>query len=448
MIATIDSWNDILWRFSAIGSLVFANGFFVAAEFSLVSIRRSRVEELVAQGIGTAKIVQGAVHDLDRYIAGTQVGITLASLGLGWIGEPALAKVIEPIFHWLPVQISQVATHGLAVTVAFIIITFLHVVLGELLPKSVALQNTEQTALLIIRPMVWAVFCLQPFIWALNGVGNVLLRLLGFQAAGEHHAVHSVDELEILVRQSHEAGLLDKLEQQMLKRTFRFSELTAKEVMVSRLDLVAFDIETPLETLLDKTAATTHRRIPIYEGSVDNVIGFLYLQDLFKYCRLTPTAAAPLNLRQVIRTPLLVPEAIHLDKLLELFRHHRKRIAMVVDEHGGTAGLVTMEDMIEEVFGELQSELNAGQVGIEFAPDGRILVRGNIHLYELEEQTGWKLSEEKAATIAGYVMLCLGRTACVGDEVTTAYGKIRVERMVRLRITQVALLPQTHSQNG
>jgi CBS domain containing-hemolysin-like protein len=285
--------------------------------------------------------------------------------------------------------------------------------------------------------MAFAVWVFQPLIWALNGFGNKLLYILGLQAAGEHHGVHSVNELQILVQQSHEAGVLDDLQRQMLQRSFRFKKLTAIDVMIPRPDVAAFDIKTPTDFLLDKAAQISHRRVPVYEGNIDNIIGVLHMHDLFSYAR----KSQDLDLRKIMRPPLIVPEAIHLGRLLEQFREHHVQIAVVVDEQGGTSGIVTLEDVIEELFGEMQDELATGHPSIQFFQDGRVLVRGNVHLHEVEERVGWLLPN-KADTIAGYVMGCLGRTACVGDTVHTAYGQIRVENMQRLRITEVVLIPE------
>lgn len=431
-----DQLVDIFARFFVLGALVFANGFFVATEFALVSIRRTRVEELVAQGNRTAKVVHKAVGQLDRYIAGTQVGITLASLILGWVSEPALADLLTPLLVWLPLGVTGIVAHSLSVIISFAIITMLHVVLGELVPKSLALQKPEETAMVVARPMQIAMFLFRPFIWSLNGIGNWLLRQLKLEAASETHGVHSVEELQILVRQSHDAGVLDDMEQQMLQRTFRFGELTSGEVMVPRLDMVAFDVKTPPEELLDKVAKHVHTRIPIYEGSIDNVIGILQLRDVFRYLR---QPSEPLNVRKLLRPPLVVPRGIRLDALMEKFRQHHTQIAIVVDEQGGTEGMVTLKDVVEEIVGEVKESTESDRPAIYKLPDGRILVRGDVRLHRLQENTGWVLPDDRADTIGGYVMASLGRTAVVGDTVKTRYGTIRVESMTRMRITQVSL---------
>ncbi len=434
-----------LGKLATIVGLALANGFFVAAEFSLVSIRRSRVEELVAQGIGVARVVESAVNEIDRYIAGTQVGITLASLALGCFGEPALAHQLEPFFSSLPGRTSSVTVHGVATTIALLIITVLHVVLGELVPKSVALQMPEKTAMFVARPMVLAVTIFQPLIWLLNGLGNSLLRLLRLQAAGEHPSVHSVEELQILVRQSHEAGVLADVEREMLQRTFRFPNLTAGDVMIHRLDIVALDIGSDLEELLDTAAHTIHTRLPVYEGTIDNVIGVLHTHDLFKKMRQPDTE---IDIRKLVRPPLIVPKTTNLDVLLENFRQHHTQIAIIISEHGGTEGLITLEDVIEEVFGEFEDMLEAEQPDIQETEEGRIVVRGNVHLNEIEWRLGWQLREEGVDTVAGYVISRLGRTARLGDVIDTPYGTIRVENMARIRITQVSLHPKTSPKDA
>jgi putative hemolysin len=432
-----------LWSLAAVAVLVFFNGFFVAAEFALVSVRRSRIDEMVAQGSSGARAVKKAIHNLDRYIAGTQVGITLASLALGWIGEPALAHLIEPLFAWLPIGLAVPLKHTVAVAVAFFLITLLHVVLGELVPKSLALQMPEKVALVIARPMAVIVVLLQPLIWSLNGIGNLILRTIGMEPAGEHHGVHSVEELEILVRQSHKAGVLDDLERQILQRTFKFSDLTAGQVIVPRADIKALDITKPVDVLLDEAANAAHTRLPVYEGSLDNIIGVIYIHELFK---LTRQAGTVTDLRGICHPPLVVPDGVHLDALLDLFREHRIQIAIVVDEYGSTAGLVTFEDIIEEVTGEVQDVLEPEDPPVRILEDGRILLRGQLRLDELDELLGWDLEDDEVDTIAGLIMKRLGRVAKVGDRVELAHGTLEVTKMAKARITEVAVIPRVASQ--
>lgn len=429
--------DPTLWKLFAIVLCIVSNGFFVAAEFALVSVRRSRLEELARQGVRSARRVERAVEDLGPYIACTQVGITLASLGLGWIGEPTVARMLEAPLQVLPENFRHGATHAIAIVLALGILTFFHVLLGELVPKCVALQKTEATALLLIRPLAFALLVFRPLIWALSGAGNALLRLMGLDPAGKLHSVHSVEELEIIVGHSHEAGVLDEFEREMVEHSLGFSELTAKDVMIPRLDMRALDINLPTEQLLDQAAQTIHTRFPVYDETIDHIIGILHLQDLYKQIRSSPQE---LNVRQLLRPPLVVPETVHLDSLIEQFRQAKSQIAVVIDEHGGIAGLVTLEDVVEEVFGEMHDALEAEQPQIQRAPDGRIVVRGDVRLDEVRDDCGWQLEDPDADTIAGFVMKHLGRTARVGDKVDVEAGTIRVENMARHRITQVALL--------
>lgn len=420
-------------------ALVGLNGFFVAAEFALVSVRKTRMEELVSKGSTSANRVLIALKDLDRYIAGTQVGITIASLALGWIGEPALVHLIEPVLHFLPVTFASTASHVFAVAVAFILITFLHVVVGELVPKSMAIQMPERVALAIALPMRVAITLFQPLIYCLNGTGNALLRILGFEPAGEHHSIHSVDELEILVKQSHKAGVLDDLEQDMLQRTFRFSELTAGEVMIPRTDVVALDLSRPLEETLSQIANLIHSRILVFDRYLDQIQGIIHVQEVLKKMIQEGTIT---DLRPLIRPALFVPDSMTLDRLLDTFRRERSQLAVVVDEYGGTSGLITLEDVVEEVFGDMQDTLEAEQPDIQRLPDGRFIVRGDVRLDDLYEETGWHLIDEDADTVAGFVMNRLGRVARLSDIVETPFGKIQVTDMSRVRITRVSLLPK------
>jgi len=346
---------DTVLKLLAVLALVLANAFFVAAEFALVSVRRSRMEELAAHGVRLAKVVQRATSDLDRYIAGTQLGITIASLGLGWIGESTLAHLLEPWLQWLPKAWKSVTAHSIAVTVAFIAITFLHVVLGELVPKSLALQNPDRTALWVAKPMEICVLLMRPFIAALNGCGNLVLRALRLQTTGSHHLIHSVEELKILIEASHEGGVLDEVERDMLRRVFRFSELVAREVMVHRVDIEGIDVDTPYDELMQRVSQTSHTRLPVYEDNIDNIIGVLHVRDLLQ---VRHKEGQPFNVRQLLRKPLIVAETVSIEKLLDQFRREKTQMAIVVDEYGGTAGLVTLEDVIEEIVGEVQDEFD------------------------------------------------------------------------------------------
>jgi CBS domain containing-hemolysin-like protein len=427
---------DTVWKLLAVAALVFANAFFVAAEFALVSVRRSRMEELAAQGVRMAKVVQRATTDLDRYIAGTQLGITIASLGLGWIGETTLAHLLEPWLQWLPKAWKSVTAHSIAVTLAFIAITFMHVVLGELVPKSLALQNPDRTALWIAKPMEICVLLMRPFIAALNGCGNLVLRALRLQTTGSHHLIHSVEELKILIEASHEGGVLDEVERDMLRRVFRFSELVAREVMVHRVDIEGIDVDTPYDELMQMVSQTSHTRLPVYEDNIDNIIGVLHVRDLLQ---VRHKEGQPFNVRPLLRKPLIVAETVSIEKLLDQFRREKTQMAIVVDEYGGTAGIVTLEDVIEEIVGEVQDEFDMEEPVILEREDGTAIVSGQTRLDEINERFDLNLEAEDVDTIGGFVMSQLGRLCRVGDALTINGVQLRVEEMRGRRIRKLTL---------
>lgn len=431
--------QDILLRLASLLALVAANGFFVAAEFALVTIRKTRVDELVSAGNRSARVVQTAIHDLDRFIAGTQVGITIASIALGWIGEPALAALITALFSEWNIEVPPTALHTISVGIAFTIITFLHVILGELVPKSLALQKPEATALFVARPMTLTVALFRPLIWSLNGLGNKLLEVMGLSAAAGHESIHSARELELLVRQSHKAGVLDDLERSLLQRTFRFSDTTVGEIMVPRSEMAALDLNHPIEDLLDIIVNTTHTRLPVFHGNIDRIDGLIYVHDLFRLMRRTKQSVR--DFRSIIRTPLFVPESLHLDGLIEKFRLNKMQIAIVVDEYGGTAGIITLEDIFESVFGEFPDMNDHTTPPISMREDGVIVVRGDTRLVDLNEAFGWQLEEESIETIGGYVMARLGRIPKVGDVARADRRQYKVAAMEGKRILEVVISP-------
>ncbi len=434
----MDSLTWDLLKLLGVAALVLTNAFFVAAEFALVSVRRSRMEELLAAGQTGAKTVLAAMHDLGTYIAGAQVGITMASLGLGWVGEPVIAHLLSPLFGWMPPIFAEATMHTIAVVIAFVLITFLHVVFGEQVPKVVAVQRGEATALWVMPLMRLTVALMRPLVWALNGFSNTVVRLLGLEPGSEMHGVHSVDELQILVRQSRQAGVIDELEGKLVERAFRVPDLTARDVMVPRTDLVALDGRLPAEELINRMARSGHQRLPVYDRTLDNIVGILHVQDVFQHMRQSKES---FDIRKLVRVPLFVPETVRLDNLLRSFQQYHSQIAVVTDEHGGVAGMATLDDVVAEVFGEVQEAENVRQ-DIQEMPDGRLLVRGDVRLRELNDRFGWNLEDEQADTIAGYVMNRLGRLARPGDTIETPQGIITVEKMARLRILLVAVLPK------
>ena len=420
------------------------NAFFVAAEFSLVSARHSRIEALVEEGNATAKVVRQAIHDLDRYIAATQLGITIASLGLGWVGEPALGHlveplieaVLEPISHLLPsgaVEVTSAAAIGSVI--AFLMITFLHVVVGELMPKSIALHDPEKTSLWVARPIVWVARIFYLPIRALNGTGNALLRLVGIHPVSGHQLVHSVEELKILIRSSAEGGVLGRGEDDIVEAVFEMGETRARQLMVPRTEIMAFRVDTPLDEVIDQAAESALTKFPVYEDDLDQTIGILHVKDLLRAMRRGDGMA----LRELVRPVLYVSEAITIGALLARFREERQHLAMLLDEYGGTAGLITLEDLLEELVGDVQDVFGTSGSEVELLPDGSALISGLMPIDEVNERFGLDLQDPNYETIAGFILGQLERMARQGDEVSLGPVQLRVEVMDELRIDRVRL---------
>jgi CBS domain containing-hemolysin-like protein len=428
---------DTLLRLVAVLILVGLNGFFVAAEFSLVSVRHTRIEELIAQGNRAAVIVGRAVADPDRFIAATQLGITIASLGLGWIGEPALAGLMVPLLRFLPERWIGTAAHSIAGTIAFAFITFMHVVVGELAPKSIALQDPENTALAVARPTEWTLHLFRPAIWLLNGAGNALLRLFGIQPTSGHGRVHSVTELRMLVEASHEGGVLEADEREMLNAVFDFGHLAARQVMVPRTEMICLSVTDSLDQLAQLAAEHALTKFPVYEGDLDHIIGIVHTKDLVRVMH--TGAQQTTTVRGIMRPALFLPESIRVDGLLVEFRRKKQHIAILLDEYGGTAGLVTLEDLLEEIVGDVQDMFDQEDPEIQRLPDGSVLISGLMQIDEVNEAFDLNLSDPHYDTIAGYVLGRLRRLAKVGDEVKGDGIRLRVEALEGRRIARLSL---------
>lgn len=425
-------------------ALVLLNGFFVASEFALVSVRRTRIDQLATEGSQAAKTVQHTLRDLDRYIAATQVGITIASLLLGGIGERTLEPLIDALFQLiqLPEVFLGITRTGVALFLTYFFMTSMHVVVGELMPKSIALQKAEATSLLIARPMMWAARLFFPLIWLLNGTGNFLLRCIGFHVSDGHMTVHSPEELDLLFTQSHEGGQLTQTEREILHRVVKFSDLTAREVMVPRVEMKALPLQMPRRQLTDWLQQRPPSRAPIFHESLDEIVGVAHLKDLLAYeatLRRQPETTL-INLASQAREALRVPETITIDKLLLEFQKARQKMAIVIDEYGGTAGLITMGDLIEQVIGDVHDEFDRIEPEFVERGPGAIEVGGRVLIDEINERFGTGFRSDDADTIAGLVLNELGRPAEIGDEVTIGEVRLRVEALDRLRITKILLL--------
>ena len=301
--------------------LLFANGFFVASEFALVSVRQTRMQQLANEGNKTAQIATKALKTLDRYIAATQLGITIASIGLGWVGEATLAKLIHPLFDFLPYVSNTIATHSIATLIAFVLVTFLHVVIGELMPKSIALQFPEKTTLIIARPLVGVANILSPFIYILNGFGNWMLKLMNIPSAQAHHSVHSEEELDMIIDESYKCGVLNETESFLLKNSLKFTDLTAKQVMVPRCNVVALSVDVNQEEYAKIVLENQYTRYPVYSEKFDNIIGILHVKDLYS-CKLKNEE---IQIKDILRPPLFVTETATTDSLLKDFKKNYQK---------------------------------------------------------------------------------------------------------------------------
>ena len=429
----------ILWRLAGVLALVFANGFFVAAEFSIVTVRKTRIDQLIAEGHAGARAVRRAVTAPERYIAATQLGITMASLGLGWIGEPALASMLEPTVAFLPAHVAEATAHSIAVAFAFAVITSLHIVLGELAPKTIALERSEATALLVVKPTELFMKSLWPFIRLLNAMGQAVVNMLGMRGSGRHGLVHSEEELKMLVTASQEAGVLEEQEEQMLHRVFGFADLAAGQVMVPRTELAAVAADTPRDVLIEQMVRGGYSRLPVYRQDLDDVIGILHATDLLKAMAL----GGPLNAAVLAREALTVPETLTADNVLAEMRRRGVREALVIDEYGGTAGLVTFESLMERIVGNLGSGFGSAKALINVLEDGSAEIDGLVLVADVNGQFQLHIDEATYTTVGGYVLGRLGRRPRVGDTIDVDGRRMRVDTLDGLRVAKVWLSKPT-----
>ncbi len=420
--------------------LLFANAFFVATEFALVSVRKTRLAQLSKEGNKLAKIALDSINHLDRSIAAVQLGITIASIGLGWVGEAALVKLIQPIFNFLPDSMQVVATHSLAVSIAFALITFMHVVIGELMPKSIAIQHPETTALVVAKPMSFITKIFTPFIFLLNGFGNWLLSLMKIPPAHVGHLVHTVEELDMIIDESHKEGVLNDTEKDILQNVFKFSDIMAKQVMVPRPDVVSIPIDISQEELKKLTIENQYTRYPVYEEDLDKVVGILHLKDLYTLI----IEGKEIILKDILRPAILVPETLTIDKLVHEFKTKRAQMALVIDEFGGVSGLVTLEDVLEEIVGEVQDEFDEEEANIRQIYENEYIANAMMRIdefndyFQLEAQN--EVEDEDIETIGGLVIKNLGHIAKEGDCCTIDGFTFKVVEVDGARIVKIKII--------
>jgi len=411
--------------------LVLLNGFFVAAEFAIVKVRGTRITELAGEGRRHAKVAQHLVGHLDAYLSATQLGITMASLGLGWVGEPALAHILAPLFHALGIS-SPNTIHVVSVIVAFSIITFLHIVIGELAPKSIAIQKAEAVTLWTASPLRLFYRVFRPIIWLFNGAATALLRLANIQPASEAQLAHSEEELRMIISASQEGGHIDEVEQAIMRRALIFGEHAVGEIMVPRTEMASLPTEMAIAQALEEVAMSNHTRYPVYEDDMDDTIGYVHVKDLYR-------ADRSRSVRTLLRPIGFIAETASIELALKRFQSTRTPLAIVVDEHGGTAGLVTIQDVIEELIGEVQDEFDHEAPLVEELNEGSYSVDGSARLDYLDEALDLREPNEGFPTLGGRVFEQLQRRPRVGDEVRVGNFEARILDVDGMRITRVLM---------
>ncbi len=435
--------GTVLVIVAVIATMIFFNALYVAAEFATVSARRTRISQEAAAGNWLARMLEPIIADtrrLDTYVAACQLGITASSLVLGFYGQATLARAIAPFFEQLG-SMRQVAAQSLAVTVVLICLTILQVLMGELVPKSVALRYPERLALLTVLPMRWSILLFRPAIALFNGTGSLILRLLRVPPAAREVHIHSPEEIDLLVAESAKGGLLESDERQLLRNVFRFGELTAAEVMVPRTSLVAAAEDTPLRILLELATDTGYTRIPLYQGTIDNITGIVHIKDLFRLY-----TEGREDVASVVRQVPFVPETKPAIEVWNLLRQTGSYVAIVFDEFGGTAGMITIEDLIEAIFGEVQDEFDEETALIAAGPDGRVRLRSDVLIDDVNDLFGLKLPTDEANTIGGLMLIALNRAPKVGDQVTFGETTLRVEAVSGSTVREVSLQPPPDSE--
>lgn len=392
--------------------LVFLNGFFVAAEFALVKVRASQIEIKAKTGSRVAKIAKHMTQHLDGYLAATQLGITLASLGLGWVGEAVMTDIVSRFFNFIQVDMSSSVATNIGHVLAFAIITVLHIVFGELAPKSLAIQRPIGTTMGIALPLHFFYLLFRPFIWLLNGFANLILKMLGISSIGGHEAHHSSEELQYLLDQGKESGALETNEHELIKNVFDFNERVVKNIMVPRTKISGIELNTPHKELLEIIIREGYSRIPVYDETIDKIVGIVHAKDILPLL----AESKECILKDIIRKPYFIPETKKINDLLSELQLKRIQIAIVLDEFGGTAGMVTLEDIVEELVGEIQDEYDEEKPIVEKLSDNEFIIDATASIYDVNEYLPHDLPEDgDYDTVAGLVSEIFGKIPEVGE---------------------------------
>lgn len=386
-----------------IALLIALTAFFVAAEFAIVKIRSTRVDQLIEEGKPAAKAVKHVVTHMDEYLSACQLGITITALGIGWLGEPAIKSLLDPLFNKF--EVGAAVSHILSITIAFLIITFLHVVVGELAPKTVAIQKSESVSLLTARPLIWFYRLMFPFIWALNGSARLLVKIFGLHSVSEHEVSHSEEELRIILSESFKSGEINQTELTYVTNIFKFDNRVAKEIMVPRTEMVSFATDEEIKEWVDVIKDVKFTRYPIYEGDKDNIIGLINIKDILLEQIKSGESETELEISSFIKPVIHVIETIPIRDLLLKMQKEHTHMAILLDEYGGTSGLVTVEDIVEEIVGEIRDEFDADEVEeITKLSENHFSFSGKVLIPDVNDLLGTHLSDEDVDTLGGWIL--------------------------------------------
>ena len=418
--------------------LLLVNGFFVAAEFAIVKARRTKIEQLTKDGNVDAKLALRALEDMNYFIAAVQLGITIASIGIGWFGSPTVEKMLAPVLDNLPAGYGHLA-HIITAVVAFFTVTLLHVVLGEQVPKCVALQYPEKISLYVAKPMDIFMTIARPFVWLLNVSCNIILKIFKVPTSSAR-VVHTLEDLDLMVDASFDEGVLNETEKDMIHNVFQFSDLTAREVMIPRTDMICVPNDMSFEDLNKLAAENQYTRYPVYDGDIDHITGLVHVKDLYSLALKDEVR----TVQDLQRNIMLVPETMTMDNLVREFKKNKGQMAIVVDEFGGTSGIITLEDVMEEIFGDVQDEFDEeAEFDIKEIKPNHYLANGMMRLDELAnffDVPDEKLEDDDVDTIAGLVVKELGRLAQLDDVVKYHEFTFTVKEIDGARITKLLIV--------
>ncbi|MDR2840688.1 MAG: hemolysin family protein [Paludibacter sp.] len=441
----IDSLFKLLFAFL----LVIINGFFVAAEFSIVKVRYSQIQLRAEEGNKTAQKAEGIIKHLDAYLSATQLGVTLASLGLGWVGESALHQIFVNTFAWFGLAPSNSTVTFVAVVASFLLITIMHIIFGELVPKSIAIRKSEETTLFVAHPLNWFYNIFKPFIWLMNAISNWFLRIIKISPASDHD-IHSSEELQLLVKQSADGGEIEEEDYEIIKNAFDFTDHSAKQIMVPRHNIFSIDIEEPVSEIVEKILENGYSRIPAYKDSIDNIIGIFYAKEFTRECFKFKDNYENIDIQSLLHEPFFVVGSKKISDLLKIFQQKKQHLAVVIDEFGGTDGIITMEDILEELVGEIQDEEDEEGKIVEKIAENTFIVEAIQPLEEINEQLpkALPLSDEgDYNTLSGYVMHKIGDIPVENQEFELDDYNVKILQMQNKGIEKVELTYHADNEN-